>query len=74
MFNGPMRIERTSGESSEDDYRVYLASGGSWVETATMIYVDQPVGTGFSYATPDPSKTLLTTMDEAVTEFMYFLN
>ena len=34
-----------------------------------MIFIDQPVGTGFSYGTP-----LLTTMDEAATEFVYFLD
>ena len=31
----------------------------------TMIYIDQPVGTGFSYGEP-----LLTNMDEAATEFV----
>ena len=67
LMNGPMRIERTGTTSS--DYRVYLAPQGSWVEAATMIYIDQPVGTGFSYGTP-----LLTTMDEAATEFVTFLD
>ena len=70
LMNGPMRIT----QDSQDNYIVSLAEQGSWVDAATMIYVDQPVGTGFSYASPDPAKTLLTTMDEAVTEFMYFLD
>ena len=38
MFNGPMRIDRTGDGPS--DFRVHLASEGSWTETATMIYVD----------------------------------
>jgi len=33
-----------------------------------MIYIDQPVGTGFSYG-----PNLLTTMDEAADEFVIFL-
>ena len=33
-----------------------------------MIYIDQPVGTGFSWGTP-----LLTTMEEASAEFITFM-
>jgi len=36
-----------------------------------MIYVDQPIGTGFSYST-NP-ETYLTTMEEAQTEFVTFM-
>ena len=60
-----MRIEKISS----DDYRVHLASQGSWVETATMIYLDQPVGTGFSYGIP-----IVDNIDEAAEEFLTFLN
>ena len=67
LMNGPMRIEKTG--TTDADYRVYLAEQGSWVDAATMIFIDQPVGTGFSYGEP-----LLTTMDEAATEFVYFLD
>ncbi len=38
LMNGPMRIEQTG--SGEDDYRMYLHDGGSWVDTATMIFID----------------------------------
>ena len=67
FMTGPMRIARNGTNSN--DYIVYLAPQGSWVDAATMIYIDQPIGAGFSYGTP-----LLTTMDEAVTEFMTFLD
>ena len=40
----------------------------TWIRKATMIYIDQPVGTGFSWGTP-----LLTDMDAAATEFVYFM-
>ena len=66
LMNGPMRIERTGTET--DNYLVTLAPEGTWVDAATMIYIDQPVGTGFSYG-----PNLLTTMDEAATEFVTFL-
>ena len=68
LMNGPMRIEKTAG-GTDADYNIYLASQGSWVDAATMIFIDQPVGTGFSYGEP-----LLTTMDEAATEFVHFLD
>ena len=67
LMNGPMRIEKTG--DTDADYKITLAPQGSWVDAATMIFIDQPVGTGFSYGTP-----LLTTMDEAATEFVYFLD
>ena len=34
-----------------------------------MIYIDQPIGTGFSYGDP-----LLTTMDEVTDEFLTFID
>ena len=40
----------------------------TWIRKATMIYIDQPVGTGFSWGTP-----LLTDMDAAAKEFVFFL-
>ena len=43
-------------------------SEDTWIKSATMIYIDQPIGTGFSYGTP-----LLTTLDEATDEFVTFL-
>lgn len=60
-------MERTG--TGADDFEVYLNPYGSWSEDAHMIYVDQPVGTGFSYGTP-----LLTTMDEAANEFINFMD
>ena len=55
----------------EDEYKVKLNPQGSWSEEATMLYVDQPVGTGFSYATDN---TLLVNMDQAADEFVTFLD
>ena len=65
LINGPMRIASTG--PGVDDYSVYLADA-SWVDAATMIFIDQPVGTGFSFG-----GRLMTTMEEAAEQFLYFL-
>ena len=59
LFSSPLRISQTG-----DVYEMYTTDE-TWIYQATMIYIDQPVGTGFSYGEP-----LLTTMDEAADEFI----
>ena len=63
LFSGPLRISQPTADSW-----VMNTSEDTWIKSATMIYIDQPVGTGFSYGTP-----LLTNMEEAATEFMTFM-
>lgn len=63
LFSSPLRIS----ESSDSVFTMYR-SDETWIEKATMIYIDQPVGTGFSYGEP-----LLTNMEEASTEFVQFV-
>ena len=45
-----------------------FTTADTWINSTTMIYIDQPVGTGFSFGTP-----LLTNMKDATDEFVYFL-
>lgn len=32
-----------------DDFSIGLNGAGSWFDVADILYIDQPVGTGFSY-------------------------
>jgi len=61
---GPMRISRTG--TGVDDFLVNTVD--SWVSLTHLVFIDQPVGTGFSWGEP-----LLTTMEETSTEFIYFM-
>ena len=63
LFSSPLRIRQTDSTTFE----MYLTEE-TWIKDATMIYIDQPVGTGFSWGEP-----LLTNMDEAAEEFVFFL-
>ena len=50
LFSGPLRIsEQANAAESTSDFEVYTTEE-NWLDQATMIYIDQPVGTGFSYS------------------------
>ena len=64
LFSSPLRI----AEPTTGTFEMYK-SEETWIDTGTVIYIDQPVGTGFSYGTP-----LLTNMEEATEEFLYLVD
>lgn len=68
MMNGPMRVTR-EGNDVSTGYTMEYTTFGSWADEAHMVYLDQPVGTGFSWG----SEALLTTMEQAGDEFEYWL-
>ena len=47
LENGPIRITKTG--PTDDDYVVGMAPEGSWLEQGDIVFIDQPVGVGFSY-------------------------
>jgi len=62
---GPMRITRTG--TGVDDFLVSTTEE-TWTSLTHLVFIDQPVGTGFSWGEP-----LLTSMDESSLEYIYFL-
>ncbi|EEB05949.2 serine carboxypeptidase Sxa2 [Schizosaccharomyces japonicus yFS275] len=62
--NGPVRFG--PGDSAP------VRSEHSWTRYADVLYLDQPFGTGFSYAVTEADYT--TTMDAASAEFIAFLD
>ena len=65
LENGPMRITR-DGDDPSTGYMINPVD--SWDQASHMVFVDQPIGTGFSYGDP-----LLTSMEEYGTQFLTWL-
>ena len=65
--NGPIKIARNG--TGPDDFVVGLRPEGSWLEHADLLYLDQPVGVGFSYG-----NSVLGRIDDAAKEFIRFLD
>ena len=61
MEIGPYRVR----EGGKLEY-----NNGSWDEFANLLFVDQPVGTGFSYVDTD---SYLSELDQMADHFMIFL-
>lgn len=72
--NGPLRVERIGAGTGPDDFIIGLNQGGSWADVGDVLYIDQPVGTGFSFtADTDAKQTYVTSMGQAGDEFLTFL-
>lgn len=68
MEVGPFRtVPASQTESGQTEIK--LVEGG-WEEYATMVFVDQPPGTGLSYI---PTEGFLHELDEASAHFIHFL-
>lgn len=61
MEIGPYRLE------DENNLRL---NNGSWHEFANLLFVDSPVGTGFSYVDTD---SFVTELDQMADQFIRFL-
>ena len=68
MENGPLRVEKNGTGSG--DFKIGLPTDGqgSWLDEADLLFLDQPVNTGFSYG-----DTYATTMNQISQEMLNFL-
>jgi carboxypeptidase C (cathepsin A) len=68
--NGPLRVARNG--TTDNDFVVSLPRDqyGSWVDEADVLFLDQPVNVGFSYATDG---SYLNTMQDISDETVAFL-
>lgn len=65
LENGPLRVERNG--TGPDDF-VLKAADGAWTDKYSVVFIDQPVGTGFSYG-----DSVNTDMLDGSAEFLHFL-
>jgi len=61
MEIGPYRVK---------DHHTLIYNNGSWDEFASLLFVDQPVGTGFSYVNTD---SYIHELDVMANQFLIFL-
>jgi carboxypeptidase D len=62
MEIGPYRVK---------DNQTLIYNNGSWDEFANLLFVDQPVGTGFSYVNTD---SYIHELDVMANQFLIFLD
>ena len=72
LENGPLKITENATATDDDLYKFSVIDNpqGSWADAANLIYIDQPIGTGFSYSDPPE---YLTEMSELADEFVNFM-
>ena len=67
LENGPIRLSKNG--TGDDDWVLGNALEGSWLDLGDTLFIDQPVGTGFSYG-----NSYLDRMETGAEEFVKFLS
>jgi len=65
--NGPLRIKQT-GENDSNGYEITYEPENAWSAAGDLLFIDQPVGTGWSYGSH-----AATSLDEIGSDFLTFL-
>ncbi|CDW84139.1 kex1 protein precursor [Stylonychia lemnae] len=68
LENGPLLITQPNGGKDPDDFLVSIRDG-AWTELADVVYIDNPVNTGFSYG-----NSYINHLDDAASDFVYFID
>lgn len=67
MANGPLRVKQLD-PNNQDSYQITYEPENSWVSLGDLMFVDHPVGTGWSYGSQVP-----TNLNEIADDFLGFL-
>lgn len=66
LETGPIRISKDGARN--EDFDLTINPDGSWTDVSNVVFLDQPVGTGFSYGSPPVNK-----MQDGADEFLNFI-
>ena len=66
--NGPLRVTETGSSKQGEDFEITYDTTISWAAAGDLLWIDQPVGTGWSYG-----EHMVTTLDEIGDEFLQFM-
>mmetsp|Transcript_43309 Transcript_43309/g.57327 ORF Transcript_43309/g.57327 Transcript_43309/m.57327 type:complete len:196 (-) Transcript_43309:1738-2325(-) len=66
--NGPLRVSETGSSKHGEDFEITYDTTVSWQAAGDLLWIDQPVGTGWSYG-----EHMVTSLDEIADEFLTFL-
>ena len=66
--NGPLRVKETGSSVEGDDFAISYDTSISWQEAGDLLWIDQPVGTGWSWG-----EHTVTTLEEIGSEFLHFM-
>ena len=66
--NGPLRVSETGSKTEGKDFEITYDTTISWAPAGDLLWVDQPVGTGWSWG-----EHMVTSLDEIGQEFLSFL-
>ena len=66
--NGPLRVSETNSSKKGEDFEITYDTTISWQAAGDLLWIDQPVGTGWSYG-----EHVVTTLDEIGSEFLQFM-
>jgi len=77
ISNGVLQITQsplTNDTANVDQYNYTVTNkASSWADNATMVYVDQPAGAGFSFSSNNISDTMPSLVAADFMQFMYNL-
>ena len=66
--NGPLRVKETQSGIKDQDFAITYDTANSWAAAGDLLWIDQPVGTGWSYG--EHSATNLVEIGDDLLQFL----